>query len=109
MSRIFVIVGLLGMLLAFQGLGNAAVGSHPEPGSIQSGLEHVAKSADHHGDNECQSNFEVGGHCLTPCFVTSELDGFEYQKACNKTLAFIHTHGEDHFAAQKSPPPKRIL
>ena len=109
MSRIVFIVGLLGMLFAFQGLGSEAVGSHVDPGSIQSGHEHVAKSADHHGDNECRSNFEVGSHCQTPCFVASELDDFEHPKACNRPLTSIHTDGKDHFAAQKSPPPKLSL
>ena len=109
MSRIVFIVGLLGMLFAFQGLGNAAVGSHPDSGSIQLGTEHVPKSDEHHGENECPSNFEFGSHCLTPCFVASEVDDFEHPKACNRPLTPIHTDGKDHFAAQNSPPPKLPL
>ena len=106
MSRFFIILNLLGLLIVMQ-IGGLYDNS-PEPS--QPAIHPISVDCDvsHHGSEpiRCTAMHISGDHCANPCFVSPQPSVLYRPASSSELLQIIDTEGEGQLTVRHKRPPK---
>ena len=109
MSRFFIVLNLLGLLIAMQigGLYDAS----PEPSQLATHQILTDCKISHHGSEpiHCNELHFSGDHCVNPCFVSPQPSVLYRPASSSELLQIIDTEGEGHLTVRHKRPPKTVV
>ena len=109
MSRFFIILNLLGLLIVMQ------IGGHyqdsPKPSQLAIQQSSADCEASPHGSEptHCAAVHFSGDHCVNPCFVSPQPSLLYRPASSSELLQIMDTEGEGHLTVRHKRPPKTVV